>query len=771
MLAALVKVDLRCRFARGQKPEVVEYLERFPTLQEQSDRVISLVYEEFCLCEEAGAGADPEEFCQRYDPWRDSLASQLAYHRLLSNVAGRSSTPPKFPDPGEYFERFRLREILGQGGAGRVYLADDEGLGGRLSALKISPDRGDEPAIMGRLDHPHIMPVLSVTRDETTGLRGLCMPYRPGRPLDDLLRRMDPTPVWKRTAKSFWDAICEGQPGPRTPGPGWEGFPFHGSYNDAVAWLGAALAEAVGHAHREKILHRDIKPANVLVTFDNGPQLLDFNLAHSPLLPNDDDAELRGGTLPYMSPEQLAAFLNPDRWPEVGAEADLYSLGLVLRELLTGHRPWSPEGDHSLPSVIQEFHDDRSQPPTPIVQENPSISPGLEAIVQKCLAPQPSDRYSDAESLKDDLRRFLNRKPTRQVWNPSRTERASHWLTRHRMAVVLVVLLAAAAVPAVTAVRRGLASWRHGDASALLASGRVDEAEKALRDALWLQPEFGAARTLLGVAGQRHWELALASVSSSPPNFDAFEHHRRQAVECGFQPSASSAEALVKLANDYIQADDRAVPAEAVRLLEAVRELCPQSYGAAHAWGVLHFRMANLPARPTPDEDSAAHAKRFNEMARDDMELAWQLVSNATNVSAQSRAEILRQKAAANIRLGHYDRAMADLERGRQIGLAKGAISDPSARDQFEHRLEYTRAKGLIGLSNDIAKRRDVPNQEDLLEIDRLRMEAVGCLRTAETLTPRHAPRQEIEKLLAALRKALLSQSAAPSLSAIGRTR
>ena len=94
VLAALVKADLRCRFARGGRPTVNEYLARFPRLCDEGERVLSLIYEEFCLREERGEQPDPESFCDRYAPWRDSLASQLKYHQLLSRVVGPVAASP-----------------------------------------------------------------------------------------------------------------------------------------------------------------------------------------------------------------------------------------------------------------------------------------------------------------------------------------------------------------------------------------------------------------------------------------------------------------------------------------------------------------------------------------------------------------------------------------------------------------------------------------------------------------------------------------------------
>ena len=153
MLASLIKADLRSRYDRGERPAVADYLEQFPQLRDDGDRVVSLAYEEYCLREEQGERLDPDQFCDRYPQWRDSLASQLRYHRLLSQVTPSVRTAVRFPEPGERFGGFRIDSILGLGGTARVYLARDEELGGRLVVLKISPDRGLEPSFLGRLNH------------------------------------------------------------------------------------------------------------------------------------------------------------------------------------------------------------------------------------------------------------------------------------------------------------------------------------------------------------------------------------------------------------------------------------------------------------------------------------------------------------------------------------------------------------------------------------------------------------------------------------------
>ncbi len=357
LLAELIRTDLRCRFARGQTPTVAEYLGRFPDLNSADSRVLSLIYEEFCLNEERGGPLDVESFCDRYPRWKESLVSQLQYHHLLSQAAGVRPKVPPFPEPGDAFEEFQLLSLLGRGGTSRVFLARDLSLGGKRVVLKVSMDRGREPQAQGALDHPHIVPVNSVVFDDRE-MRGLSMPYRPGLPLDEVIRRVDPASKPRR-AMAIWEALVRTADAPNAPsgdevrmvaenraagprGDGWDGFPVRRTFPYGVAWIVKVIAEALHYAHGEQTFHRDVKPANVLLTVQHGPQLLDFNLAESPHSASQAQAAMHGGTLPYMAPEQIEAFLNPELWGKVGAKADIYSLGLVLRELLTGQAPDLP---------------------------------------------------------------------------------------------------------------------------------------------------------------------------------------------------------------------------------------------------------------------------------------------------------------------------------------------------------------------------------------------------------------------------------------------
>lgn len=441
-LAELVREDLRRRYARGETPAVGEYLDRYPILRADRQRVLSLVYEEFCLREERGEALDPDSFCARYASWQDSLRSQLRYHRELSLAVSSPVSPPPpalFPEPGGRFLRYELDSELGRGGSGRVFLARDGSLGGRRVALKLTLDRSDEASLLGRLDHPQIMPISLVEDDPTTKLRAMCMPYLPGRTLVEVIQRVHALGRPRR-ADVLCQALAGVEPGADASGPSWPDFPRRGRFADGAAWLAGKLAQALAYSHQQGVSHRDIKPANILLTLRSGPMLLDFNLAHAPCGGASASRAATGGTLPYMAPEHLGAFLDPELWPQVGPAADLYSLGLVLRELLTGRRPDVPDSALPTPRMIAELRGAReAAPPPSIHRENPEVPHALAAIITRCLAPRPQDRYPDAAALADDLKRYLDRRPLLFTVNPCLWERTRNWFWRWRLPLVLLL--------------------------------------------------------------------------------------------------------------------------------------------------------------------------------------------------------------------------------------------------------------------------------------------------------------------------------------------
>lgn len=474
LLADHIKADMKERFDLGEKPTVQEYLARHPELIPDADRVLSLIYEEYCLCDEYGKQPDTAEFCERYEAWKDSLLSQLQYHRVISQAVGAALARPSYPALGSRLGDFELLDVLGTGGAARVYLARETSLGDRLVALKVSASRGVEPALLGKLNHPNIVPVLSVKDDEQSGLRALCMAYEAGLPLDKLIDRLRDRRRRPESALVLWNALIE--PADDTPGNrivplprpgslpntrGWAGYPTRGTHAEAAAWVVLKLAEALTVSHALQIWHRDVKPANILISYEKGPQLLDFNLAHESNPAVEAATALRGGTLPYMAPEQLEAFLDGSKWAVVRQQADIYSLGLVLRELLTGCEPDLPEPGMSAQRTIRHLLDLRKSFDPGVKAAEPTTPHALEAITRRCLAYSPEHRYASAAQLVEDLTRYLQRQPLRHAANPSRRERASNWSYRHRLklaAALFLMVISTAAGELATIARPGVQS-------------------------------------------------------------------------------------------------------------------------------------------------------------------------------------------------------------------------------------------------------------------------------------------------------------------------
>ena len=204
------------------------------------------------------------------------------------------------------------------------------------------------------------------------------------------------------------------------------------TYIRAVVWLVARLAEALQHAHDRGIVHRDIKPSNILIGGDGQPMLLDFNLSQSSK--DGTPALVLGGTLAYMSPEHLRAMVTKtsDHTHTVNHRSDIYALGMVLFEALTGARPFENSGSYSaLPARLEAMAAERSKA-APSLRERRADAPwSLESIVRTCLAPDPAVRYQRAEHFAEDLRAFLDDRPLRFAPELSRVERVQKWMRRN----------------------------------------------------------------------------------------------------------------------------------------------------------------------------------------------------------------------------------------------------------------------------------------------------------------------------------------------------
>jgi eukaryotic-like serine/threonine-protein kinase len=328
----------------------------------------------------------------------DSLASLLSSGKLSlpKSVAG-----------------YEIISILGRGAMGVVYKARQRGLD-RLVALKMilsgehasADDLGRfqaEANAVAQLQHPGIVQIFEVGEDA-------------GRPFFSL---------------EFVDGVSLHKKIQGTPLPAKE-----------AAALLEKMAEAIDYAHQRGVIHRDLKPANVLLTSAGAPKIGDFGLAKR--LEEDESGLTKTGTVlgtpSYMSPEQ-ASGLNQ----EVGPLSDVYSLGAILYDLLTGRPPFRGT------SVLDTLQQLRTREPVPPVELQPGVPRDLETICLKCLQKDRGKRYASAADLAADLRRFLNGEPilARPV---SRAERLWRWCRRNPgkafagAAAVMGVLIYAASV-------------------------------------------------------------------------------------------------------------------------------------------------------------------------------------------------------------------------------------------------------------------------------------------------------------------------------------
>jgi serine/threonine protein kinase/tetratricopeptide (TPR) repeat protein len=360
--------------------------------------------------------------------------------------------PIPFPRIGEYFAGFLIRGELGRGTFGRVYLAEQSGLANRLVALKVSRLLGEEPRNLARLQHAHIVPIHSVHDDPTTGLRLLCMPYVGGTNLARILELLGSEAPVAGTGRTFvqaLDRLAAPQAGYSTVADaattngaerGSEQPARHflkrAGYIQAAVWVAARLAEALEHAHDRGLLHRDIKPSNILIAGDGTPMLLDFNLSTDitrESTPEEARAML-GGTLPYMSPEHLDAFnpIGTTSAKEIDGRSDIYAIGLILFEMITGAAPFEePPASLPLVEIITMMTYQRRLILPSARAINPKVSWSLESVLRKCLEPNPDRRYRHAGELAEDLRRLLDDRPLRHAPELSARECVAKWVRRH----------------------------------------------------------------------------------------------------------------------------------------------------------------------------------------------------------------------------------------------------------------------------------------------------------------------------------------------------
>lgn len=373
-----------------------EFLRRFPSLEKQLGDLLDVAdLIEGMIDAESSADADPVAETIAFDV-RDPLTQEPnATLPLDAELSGEFQTGFELP---YHFGDYRLDKVLGRGGMGVVYLAQQTGLERPVavkmirSGLLAGSDEVRrfyaEAKAAARLRHPNIVSVHHAGRH--AGHHFFSMDYVPGT---DLARR-----------------ICSGVLSP----------------HDAARYV-RDVALAIDYAHKQGVLHRDLKPANVLLDEFDAVHVTDFGLAKT--LDADSSLTRSGaavGTPAYMAPEQASGMSDQASIP-----ADVYSMGAILFALLAGRPPL--EGTTAVETLVQVMH----RPSPPIRKVRGDVPVDLETIIAKCLEKQPSRRYQSAAALADDLQRFIENRPI-DARPRNALVRLGHWLADVPLVAALI---------------------------------------------------------------------------------------------------------------------------------------------------------------------------------------------------------------------------------------------------------------------------------------------------------------------------------------------
>lgn len=407
-LIEMVKADIEYRREKAAPVKALEeYAAEFPEMGDGEGVPVDLIYEEYHLRKQAGEVVAPETYFRRFPSRADQLRRLLGIDSPEATESLGSVTPKVEIGPNDQIEDFELITLLGKGSFASVYLAKQISMQ-RLVALKVSADRGSEHQTLAQLDHPNIVRVYDVRTLRDKGWRLLYMQHIGGGTLEDVVKRSRDVPADQRTGKLVLESIDAaleraGQSPPT--GALLRKRLTESTWPQAVCRIGVQLARALHYAHHKRgVLHRDVKPANVLMAGDAAPKLADFNISFSEQLDGSAPAAYFGGSLAYMSPEQLEAChpRHPTKPADLDGRSDLYSLAVMLWEMLHGKRPF-PNVKSGWTSMLVQLSSARrnSEIETPTTSD-PLVAQMRIALL-KCLEPEVEDRFPDGESFAREL--------------------------------------------------------------------------------------------------------------------------------------------------------------------------------------------------------------------------------------------------------------------------------------------------------------------------------------------------------------------------------
>lgn len=439
---------------------------------------------------------EPSTYCARCRvPIRSGALWRLCNPCLLADAASGPDPDTESELAARRFGDYELGEVIGRGGMGVVYGATQVNLRRRVALKMILESelcsRNSmrrfmlEAEAAARLDHPNIVPIYEVGEHE--GRPFISMKLIEG---ENLRRRL--------TGGVSPDERSSGvaKPGDRAAFA-------------AIARMVALIARAVHHAHSNGILHRDLKPANILIDRDGNPHVTDFGLAKLLDAESEESTStltVSGATLgtpSYMSPEQVAG-------GRVSLSTDIYSLGVILYEMLTGGPPF--RAATALETMRMASEQEARRPST----INRAVERDLDTICLKCLEKNPDARYRSALDLAEDLERWLRNEPilARPAGVPLRIHR---WVRRNRIGAALIASLFGGLTVALVLLKETRARRNELD---LLRAGNMDSVTRGA-EALWREPQQSYVVV---------YATTLAELAALPPRPDL---RRARAVSLG----------------------------------------------------------------------------------------------------------------------------------------------------------------------------------------------------------------------------------------------
>ena len=421
VLSELIKVDLEQRLTRGISRRLEQYARDFPELLEASgEPPVDLIYEEYHLRRTAGQAVVSRDYYERFPKSAAALRRLMGTDQLTNTTQLVAAKQIKTYSAGQRLDDFDLITEVGKGAFASVFLARQVSMQ-RMVAVKVSADKGSEPQTLGQLDHPNIIRVFDQRRLPDQHVKLMYMQFAPGGTLADVVKEVRGTKPEARSGTILAKAVTKAiEKSGVVVGDeaAWKRRLAGASWPETVCRLGIQLAYALDYAHHQGILHRDVKPANVLLSADGLPKLADFNISFCSQLDGASPAAYFGGSVAYMSPEQLEA-CNPnhERKPEdLDGRSDMYALAVLLWELLHGERPFlDEEGAGGWLGMLDAMTQRRRalfpagdvQPVAPKGPRDP-ITIRLEKALLKTLSPDPANRPADGAAMAREMTLCLN---------------------------------------------------------------------------------------------------------------------------------------------------------------------------------------------------------------------------------------------------------------------------------------------------------------------------------------------------------------------------